>query len=126
MLTFQSGQLRPWRWTGNVSAKSKGKPPTIDLSSPSIFRIVLNSLLPYHGHIVPNAINNAFFAEFNGGRCPAHVTIMPLLVDGQLSGMVLGMTDAEINYKLSLHMMESFAADASKALQRIQGAGRAA
>lgn len=125
MLVFQGGQLRPWKWTGTVPYTGKGKPNALDLEPASIFKIVYATALPYHGYIVPNPTNNAFFAEFNAGVTPAHVTIMPILVSGHIAGMLMGMTDTPLDLKAVLRQMESLTDAVGKALTRIR-AGKAA
>ncbi len=120
MLVFQGGHLRPWKWTGDVTYAGKGKPDPIDLVPASIFKIVYTTALPYHGYIVPNPINNAFFADFNDGANPGHVTIMPVMVNGQIAGMLMGMTDAQLNLKAVLRQMEALTGDVSAALTRIR------
>ncbi|MCM2280932.1 MAG: hypothetical protein NDI61_03700 [Bdellovibrionaceae bacterium] len=122
ILVFQSGQLRPWKWSSGVSHAGKSKASAIQLEEPSIFKIVYSTALPYHGYVVTNPTNNAFFAEFNGGTVPAHVTIMPILVNGQIAGMLMGMTDAQINLKATLRQMEALTDDVSRALTRIRSA----
>lgn len=120
MLVFQGGQLRPWKWTGTVAYPGKGKPNPIDLTQASIFKIVYTTALPYHGHIVPNPINNQFFGEFNGGVTPSHVTVMPVMVSGQIAGMLMGMTDARLNLRAALRQMEALNEEVSAALTRIR------
>ena len=120
MLVFQGGQLRPWKWTGNVQYAGRGKASYIDLSTPSIFRIPYNTSLPYHGYVVPNEINNEFFKEFNGSVLPKHVTIMPLKVSGNIAGMLMGITDEKIDLRHSLRQMEGIAENVSQAFSRIR------
>jgi hypothetical protein len=121
MLVFQSGQLRPWKWTGNVQYAGRGKPSYIDLTDPSIFRIPYNTSLPYHGYVTPNPINDAFFKEFNNGATPKHVTIMPLRVGGNIAGMVMGISEEPIDLRTSLRQMEAIAENVSQAFARIRG-----
>jgi hypothetical protein len=121
LLIFQSGQLRPWRWTGNIIYAGKGKPNSIALETPSLFRIVYNTCLPYHGYVVASPVSTAFFAEFHGGRAPAHVTLMPIMVNGQVAGMLMGTTEEEVNLKTSLREMESMVSHINQAFTRIRG-----
>ncbi len=120
LLTFQSGQLRPWKWTPNMPVSVKDRPSTIDLNSPSIFRIVYSTCMPFHGAIAPNDINTAFFAEMNSGETPTHATIMPILILGQIAGMIMGMTSQPIHYRDSLKKMELITEGVSQAFQRIR------
>lgn len=120
ILVFQSGQLRPWKWSDSVAYSGKGKPNAIELDPPSMFKIVYSTALPYHGYVVSNPTNNAFFTDFNGGVNPGHVTIMPILVNSQIAGMLMGMTDAPLNLKATLHFMELVTEDVGTALTRLR------
>jgi hypothetical protein len=119
MLVFQGGFLKPWKWTQEFHPR-KEKPDPVDLESPSVFRIVYNTLLPYHGRIVPNDINSRFFDQVDGGRIPSHLTIVPILIDGHVAAMLLAATDADINYRSSLALMERIAEQMGEALKRIR------
>lgn len=126
MLVFQAGQLRPWRWTGTVQPVSKTKPAPIDLNGPSIFRIPFKTGLPYHGYVTPNGVNTAFFTAFNGGVTPKHVTIMPLMVSGRITGMIMGITENAIDLRTSLRQMENIAENLSQAFSNIRNSKKAA
>lgn len=122
ILLFQGGQLKPWKWTDNLAAVNSGNPTPIALEDASIFRIVFRTCLPFHGHVVPNPINDLFFTEFRGGVTPAHVTLMPIMIDQQIGGMVMGLTDAEVDYKNSLRKMETLTHEVAIHLKRLRGA----
>lgn len=119
-LIFQGGDLKPWKWNAGFSLKSPGKPDLITLNVPSIFRIVFNTSLPYHGHVMPNDVNKAFFAQTNKSETPQHITIVPILVEKQIAGMLLGATNNEINSRSVLQAMENIAAEVSQAFSRIR------
>lgn len=119
-LIFQGGDLRPWKWTGNYTPAKPEKPKAVDLSEASIFRIVFNTSLPYHGRIVVNEANNTFFDDMDDNRIPKHVTIIPVIVQKQIAGMILGSTNGEINVRNSLLFMESLGSEVSRAFERIR------
>lgn len=121
IMVFQSGQLRPWKWTDHVPFGGKNKPSAINLEKPSIFRIVFNTCLPFHGYVVANPTNDEFFREMNGGVTPGHVTIMPIMLNGQLAGMLMGMTDEKLSDGRSLlRKMETIADGVNRSLLRIR------
>lgn len=106
---FQGGELRPWKWTNGLHHSDPENPQAIDLTSPSIFRIVFQTRLPYHGYVVPNGINNLFINSFFGDHIPNQVTLVPINLDHQIGGMLMGTTDAVVDYKSSLRTMELLA-----------------
>ena len=89
ILTKQGEQLHPYKWMGPWLLQS-GPIPPIDLSKPSIFKIVSTSHLPYHGYVVTNDTNGQFFDYWCGSQVPPHITIVPLMLHDQIVGMLLG------------------------------------
>jgi len=120
MLIFQGGELRPWRWTASVGRDQKNKASKISLETPSIFRIVFRTRLPYHGYVVGNPINSAFFAEMNAGEVPPHVTIMPVMIQDQIAGMLMGISNAPVDLRTSLRQMEHITDGVNEAFKRIR------
>ncbi len=82
--------LRPHIWD-NHFVPSTSTNHTIPLDSPSIFKIVSVSQKPFHGHIVVNNINEKFFDDWNQGTIPAHVTIVPLIINNRIAGMIISL-----------------------------------
>lgn len=62
----------------------------IDLTTPSLFRIVTKTLKPYHGYVVVNDINEKFFEEFFYGQIPDNVTLTPVVSENHLIGILMG------------------------------------
>ena len=125
MLVFQGGQLKPWKWTPEFSPK-KERPDSIDLDKPSVFRIVYNTLLPYHGRVVTNDVNAKFFDQADGGRVPQHLTLVPVVVDRQIAAMLMAAADGEVNYRSSLALAERIGEQMSAAIKRIRSSKAAA
>ena len=65
----------------------------VDTHTPSFFRIVKKTKLPYHGHIVDSAAHQTFFSAFGGGTLPAHVTALPVILQSNLREIFIGSTD---------------------------------
>lgn len=118
-LVFQGGLLKPWKWTQEFQP-TKEKPDSIDLVPPSVFRIVYNTLQPYHGRVVPNDVNSRFFDQVAMGRIPTTLTIAPILIDRQVAGMLLCAVDGDINSRTSLALVERVAEQMGDALKRIR------
>jgi hypothetical protein len=90
ILLFQGGELKPWRWSNHWLPTQASQPAAVDLSQPSIFNIVFKTCLPYHGYVVSNSVNGKFFLNWNRGQTPAHITMVPLMVNERIAGMILG------------------------------------
>ncbi|MEK7356702.1 MAG: hypothetical protein AAB250_09645 [Bdellovibrionota bacterium] len=120
ILLFQNGQLKPWKWTEMMFSVRGESPDAIDLASASIFRIVFRTCLPYHGYVVASPVNSAFFNAFNRGVLPKHATIMPVLINRKVAGMILGLSGNEIDLRKTLGEMEIVAAEFGSNLDRVK------
>lgn len=121
VLIFKGGALEPFAWDQNW-VKAPHAQSAIDTSTPSIFRIVNETQKPYHGYIVSNHINEAFFNTWNQGQIPEHVTICPIVHDKKMYGMILGATTKEGAKKYQLHHIQEIANDAFAMLSSIKAA----
>ncbi len=122
ILLFDGETLKPWKWTDLLTKPQNKDLPTIELQTPSMFRIVHRTRLPYHGHVAASAANNKFFQAFHDGRAPKHVTITPMFRDRTWVGMIMGVSNAEVNYKQSLRYMETLAKEIASHVERVRGA----
>lgn len=120
ILLFQGGKLKPWKWSELLLSVNGDKPGPIPLEEPSIFRIVYRTCLPYHGYVVPCPINDQFWNDFHRGQPPKHVTLTPIMIDRQIGGMLMGISNSEIDYKSSLKKMEALTEEVSKSLKRLR------
>jgi hypothetical protein len=116
---FNRGQMRPWKWTELLLSTKGSKPDPIDLSTASIFRIVFRSCLPYHGFVIASPVNTKFFNEFHRGMLPKHVTLVPVIVKGKIAGMVMGISNVDVDYKKSLSHLERVGAEVGANLDRL-------
>ncbi len=112
VLQFNDGTLEPIAWDETWSKVAHSQ-AAIDITTPSIFRIVNESQDSYHGYIVPNPVNDAFFNTWNKGQTPEHITICPILMDKKVCGMVLGVTTQEGAKKYQLHHIQQIANEAA-------------
>jgi hypothetical protein len=110
VLTYANEKLVPWQWD-NSWKLSFNAPPPIDTTHPSIFKIVLDTKGPYHGYIYPNPTNDAFFMAWNQSRYPDHITIVPMVVQNEVVGMVLGATSRVKGAMANLATYQNLAAD---------------
>ncbi|MES2767614.1 MAG: hypothetical protein V4596_00590 [Bdellovibrionota bacterium] len=111
VLLFTNGNLEPKAWDATWTKISHAH-STIDVSTPSIFRIVNETQNPYHGHVVTNPVNEAFFNSWNKGQLPEHITICPIMHEKKIFGMVLGTTTKDGSKKYQLHHIQEIANDA--------------
>lgn len=121
ILLFKDGELLPWKWNDLFLSVKGDKPDTIDLAEPSIFKVVFRTAKPYHGYVVTSTVNQKFFNEFYRGVLPKHATVIPIMIDGRMGGMMLGFTNSKIDYRQSLRLMERLAFDMSRVFKSLRG-----
>ncbi len=126
VLNYENSVLKPSKWSELLLSIKGDNADAISLEAPSIFRIAARTSLPYHGYVVANPVNTAFFNSFNRGMLPKHVTIMPVMIAGQLTAMLVGLSNQAIDYKGTLVAMEKLASDFSTQLERLREKERAA
>lgn len=105
-LDAEEETLHPHFWDNRFVGGS-GSNNTIPLNSPSVFKIVHVSQKPFHGPIVVNAINEKFFDEWNQGVIPSHVTIIPLIINSRIAGMILSVGEKSCDTYAVLKFMEN-------------------
>jgi hypothetical protein len=90
ILKINGPTCTPWVWDENFHFTGK-KIEAISLEEPSIFRIVWRATNAYHGYVVPNDLNEAFFDEWNQSVIPDHVTIVPIIIHDNTTGLLMGL-----------------------------------
>lgn len=121
ILLFKDGQLQPWKWNDLFLSVKGEKPDSVDLNEPSIFKIVFRTAKPYHGYVVTSTVNQKFFNEFYRGMLPKHATVIPVMIDGRMGGMMLGFTNSKIDYRQSLRLMERLSFDLGRVFKKLRG-----
>jgi hypothetical protein len=121
ILLFKDGDLLPWKWNDLFLSVHGDKPLPIDLVEPSIFKIVFRTAKPYHGYVVTSEANQKFFNEFYRGMLPKHASVIPVMIDGRMGGMLLGFTNSKIDYRQSLRLMERLSFDLSRVFKSLRG-----
>ena len=114
-----------WRFTAPF--RTPRKPfGALNLEQPSLFRIVDRTQLSYHGHTSPAPENDRFFKAFLGGKAPAHVTVIPVIVNKKCIAMIMGIADSAVPFRHVLPVMENLAADFGATYTRLQPSENAA
>lgn len=108
--------LIPQIWSDNVVVSAQKVEISVD--SPSMFNIVAKTLKSYHGHVVPNEVNDRFFAKWNESSVPDHVTLSPLVLNNQLCGYLMGIGPKSAYNKNSLKLVEKLAEQIKTALEK--------
>lgn len=80
---------------------------SVPLKNPSVFKIVSVTQKPFHGPIVVNEINEKFFDNWNQGVMPSHVTIVPLVINGRMAGIVMAIGEKSCNTYSVLKFIEN-------------------
>lgn len=120
ILLFRDGSLLPWKWSDLFLSVKGDRPDPIDLDEPSIFKIVFKTGKPYHGYVVTNPVNQKFFNEFYRGMLPKHATLVPVMVDSRMAGMILGFTNSKVDYRQSLRLMERLSFDLGRVFTKLR------
>ena len=121
-LITRGNELRPFKWSPNLDSPRNATLPAVELSTPSIFRIVAKTLRPYHGRVAPSSVNDRFFDCYYDGQDPVSVTVVPVVHDRKLIGMIMGLAGVEMNYKSTLQTMEALADEAGELLPKFPAA----
>lgn len=121
ILLFKDGELLPWKWSDLFLSVNGEKPAPIELKEPSIFKVVFRTAKPYHGYVVTSTTNQKFFNEFYRGMLPKHATVIPIMIDGRMGGMLLAFTNSKIDYRQSLRLMERLSFDLSRVFKMLRG-----
>ena len=122
ILLFEGNKLRPWKWDSPWKlAKAEGL-EAFDVSKACVFRVVRRTRLPYHGHLVKNEINEAFFAHWGHEELPKHVTICPIQYDSHLVGMIVSVGSKDCDTHQHLAFAERQTDKLSEAMQKVNSA----
>ncbi len=122
ILLFKDGELQPWKWNDLFLSVKGERPDAIDLQEPSIFKVVFRTAKPYHGYVVTSTVNQKFFNEFYRGLLPKHATLIPIMIDGRMGGMLLCLTNSKIDYRQSLRLMERLSYDLARVFKSLRPA----
>lgn len=80
----------PRYWSAHWYPKNPQQCPFLNINEPNIFRIAYRSQRPFHGPISPNPVNEDFFAFWRNTEYPQQITVQPVVQEGQVIGMVVG------------------------------------
>ncbi len=105
--------IKPIMWEGGDYEVRKPSVVEFNLKTPSIFKIVSGTQKPYHGYIVLNDLNESFFESWNYGQIPDHVTIIPLMDQDLVVGMIVGLGEKSCYNKNVLQFSENAVKDLS-------------
>ncbi|MGZ3772025.1 MAG: hypothetical protein ACXVCW_20385, partial [Bdellovibrio sp.] len=117
-LDDEETQLMAFAWDENFQDIGDTA-SVVPLKTPSIFNIVSSTQKPFHGYISQNQINDDFFAGWNKGKVPEHVTISPILVNEKVIGMLLGFGTKDTYNRVSLNLAEKLSTEFTKGLIQV-------
>jgi hypothetical protein len=106
ILHRQGHELRPWRWPDSFEWQQDA---AIPLDKPSLFKIAFKSRQPYHGPVVSNGQNDAFFRSLGFEVPPAHVTAQPIVAGQDVVGILVGFGDAGTSAAANLQLARTLA-----------------
>jgi len=112
-LEIHDNSLRVLNAEGNPTATS------VDLLSPSPFRIVYRTRNDYHGRVVPCVTLEKFFAEVTRSAVPPFITIVPIINNSLIEGMIIAWSESDIQ---PLHYLASLKASLNIPVKRSSAA----
>ena len=101
-------EAKPYKWGDMMNLTAQAKYP-VNLATPSFFRIVAKTQLPYHGYVVDSPAHREFFARFSLTALPAAVTAVPLVHDNRLIGILVAFGDENSRSSQPLECMQKAA-----------------
>lgn len=95
------------KWDSKVRVDTKAIQEAIALDTPSLFRIVFKTRMPYHGFAVASEAHQKIFEHLGLKEIPPCVSAIPIVFNNTLVGILLAFGDET--------------AQSSKVLERLQG-----
>ncbi len=101
----QGQRAKPWKWTEGFIPR--GDISSIDISQPSPFRVVYQTLSSYYGPIKLNGLMNEFAKGWIQGHRPEELSIVPLKKEEDLIGLLLCVGNTQPGSQEALKLLES-------------------
>ncbi|MBT4760968.1 MAG: hypothetical protein HOO06_04650 [Bdellovibrionaceae bacterium] len=89
LLSHLNGELKAWKWNQEVKPLTDVATNPIDLKTPSLFTIVLNTRKPYHGYVVDGDTNTSFFKSWGYEALPPLITAVPIIHNQEVTSILL-------------------------------------
>ncbi|MAF91555.1 MAG: hypothetical protein CL674_09805 [Bdellovibrionaceae bacterium] len=118
ILQMHRGMLKPFHWEGDWTENPNVK-KEVELAENSIFKIVCDTKMPYHGYVVRNDVNDLFLDAFNKGKLPDHATLIPVTLNKNVVAVILGFCEKERVDEIDLHLWERYADEYADAILEI-------
>lgn len=106
----------PNKWKSSLNLSAEGQRP-VSLTTPSLFRIVAKTQLPYHGYVVDSPTHRAFFSSLGLGDLPEAVIAVPLVHDNRLLGIIMAYGDESLKDPQHLETVQRAAEFLTEAMQ---------
>jgi hypothetical protein len=81
------------KWDTQVSVDTKATDSAIALDTPSLFRIVYKTRMPYHGFAVASEVHQKMFEHLGLKEIPQCVSAIPIIYNNNLVGILLAFGD---------------------------------
>lgn len=114
ILKLEKNHLIPWEVDENWNLPPNWRQLQVELSEPSVFRIVQRTQLPYHGPVTNSPVNQWFFQQFGQNTLPEHITACPIKGTKGLSmGLILCVGGQKANNPKVLNLVENVTSQVS-------------
>lgn len=96
---------------------------SLELNTPSIFRIMQKTGKSFHGNIAPSKMNNEFIKKIFAGRIPENISSSPILISGNVVGYIVCSGPLATYNRNSLALCEELTLDFSRTIERLAQKG---
>lgn len=124
VLKVESGAYKIWqkddRWNPRVEQPDDY---LIETQSPSVFRVVYRTKLPYHGRVAASEVNDHFFHSFGLPGSPECLTLAPIKKNKKVIGALLAIGGQEQRSGDSLNFVRDLA---KKFAEKVEAPAKAA
>ncbi len=117
-LDESNSQLLAFAWNAGFS-DAKDTTLRIPLKTPSIFNIPVSTQKSFHGYISINPINETFFENWTESVIPDHVTLVPVIEQDIVIGLIMGIGEKSAYNSKSLSLAEQLAQEFTSDLSQV-------
>lgn len=91
--------------TATNNIKQPAENHSYNLDTPNVFRIVYTTQKPFHGKIHINEVNERFLIDWLEAKNPELLTLVPIILGGEVQYMIAAATDQEVDKAAGLKVL---------------------
>lgn len=125
-LKFENNEFTPVHWSDGWQPKPGAETTKVGIDTPNLFRIVVRTKHLYHGKIVPSPSHQVFFQNWGLASLPEMSTAIPIILRGEIKGMLLSVGPQSSIEGQALHHAEKIANRLQQKWDEITNPGKVA